>query len=1227
MFRTSNSEFIQKCGLDAYFFLRYLRMLLKIFIPSAIIVLPILLPINAVGGKGPNFAQGLYGNATGGWVNVTGLDQLAWGNVQPTKTNRYWAHLIMAVGIIIYCCFIFFDELRGFIRLRQAYLTSPQHRLRASATTVLVTAIPRKWCTAEALEGLYDVFPGGIRNIWINRDYDRLNEKVELRTKLALKLESAETDLIKKAKKANMNKLEKEAKKTGQKRSKQEKESERKAGDDKAAAMAGSRGVSTGNPHQVRHTVDEALNDASGSSSSSSRSSSADRGQQKKQLIPVPLIGQGLDAVGQGLTNVRKTVFGGLKAVGKELDDAITTTQGFQTPSEGQIPTAHTFGDGAPHADGVEDSTPTSTRTTPRSQRQTQNDDLPLIPSTPADSGNRQNPLRDDSMPEGTDQLYDNKPTFGTTDKRIENGEPAITKQNLDSNQETRLAAQLQSKSKLQRWRQRRNPLDVPSPIPHGAENNEFPFDNGDTKPVAEKSWKNFWKKSPEHDESNVAEEYPIAYDDSYEENEGEPAWKKYLRPEDRDTMRLPAFGISWLSWVPFIGAKVDTIDYCRKEVARLNLEIETDQKDPAKFPLMNSAFIQFNHQVAAHMACQSVSHHIPSQMAPRLVEIAPDDVIWSNMSIKWWERYIRTFGILIVIVALILGWAIPVAFTGTLSNISVVAAKYQWLNWITTLPDTVKSIIQGILPPLLLAILLALLPIILRFLTRLQGLSTGMAVEIAVQNYYFAFLFVQVFLVITASTALPKILANVNAIITTIPNTFAQSLPMSANYFFSYLILQALSNSAGTLVQVMGLIGWFILAPLLDSTARQKWKRQISLPDVQWGTFFPVYSNLAVIGTSRSKDLLSLLLTHGSSGLIYSVVAPLILVFNIITFSLFWFVFRYNTLYVTKFRHDTGGLLFPQAINHLFVGLYVMEIALIGLFFIQTGVDETTGEPIAGACVPQGVIMIVVLIFTALFQWLLNRAFRPLFTYLPITLEDDAVIRDEEFARAQEKRFNLADEEQEGDDINDVLEERERRSQEEEGFEEATDPDDYEKRHNHRLDPRNFTSLVPGALSRVVPGSGTWAERTRTRRKSSNWAQEQTHAVDVNAKAERTVRQHRLRHRHLKQKADAEAQVGANPIGDALFADIHDEIEDLTPEERDILVQRAFQHEALRARRPVIWIPRDDLGVSDDEVARTKRFSEHIWISNEYTALDSKARVVYRKSPPDFSEVDLIEL
>ncbi len=338
---------------------------------------------------------------------------------------------------------------------------------------------------------------------------------------------------------------------------------------------------------------------------------------------------------------------------------------------------------------------------------------------------------------------------------------------------------------------------------------------------------------------------------------------------------------------------------------------------------------------------------------------------------------------------------------------------------------------------------------------------------------------------------------------------------------------------------------------------------------------------------------------TDDCAGLVYSVISPLIMIFNIITFSLFWITYRYLTLYVTVFRFDTGGLLFPKALNQLFTGLYVMELCLIGLFFLVRNPDGN-GVP----CKGQGIIMIIIFIFTIIYQYLLNQAFSPLFRYLPITLEDDAVIRDEEFARSQQKRFKIAEEERDGDDLNKVLADRERRSEDKDRGIESIEMKDFEANKSHLPSgARNIHDLLP---------SKTWADRTRNRR--SGLLSRELHlpssSSDRNPDAPFS-------------HPDPERQ----PTDDSLFTGLADEIEDLTPAERDKLVQRAFQHAALRAKRPVIWIPRDELGVSDDEIYRTQRFSKHIWVSNEYTGLDGKARVVYRRSPPDFSEVDLIQL
>lgn len=49
LMKFKDREIIKKCGLDAYFFLRYLQTLLVIFVPIALLVIPILIPINFIG--------------------------------------------------------------------------------------------------------------------------------------------------------------------------------------------------------------------------------------------------------------------------------------------------------------------------------------------------------------------------------------------------------------------------------------------------------------------------------------------------------------------------------------------------------------------------------------------------------------------------------------------------------------------------------------------------------------------------------------------------------------------------------------------------------------------------------------------------------------------------------------------------------------------------------------------------------------------------------------------------------------------------------------------------------------------------------------------------------------------------------------------------------------------------------------------------------------------------
>ena len=114
--------------------------------------------------------------------------------------------------------------------------------------------------------------------------------------------------------------------------------------------------------------------------------------------------------------------------------------------------------------------------------------------------------------------------------------------------------------------------------------------------------------------------------------------------------------------------------------------------------------------------------------------------------------------------------------------------------------------------------------------------------------------------------------------------------------------------------------------------------------------------------------------------GLTYSVIAPLISIFCTVAFSMLMVVYHHHTAYVAQTQDKSGGEFYIRAINQLFVGLYVMELSLIGLFLLVRDIDISNGNAVGNPCAIQAIIMSVIFILTIVFQYLLNRAFNPLF-------------------------------------------------------------------------------------------------------------------------------------------------------------------------------------------------------------------------------------------------------
>lgn len=338
----------------------------------------------------------------------------------------------------------------------------------------------------------------------------------------------------------------------------------------------------------------------------------------------------------------------------------------------------------------------------------------------------------------------------------------------------------------------------------------------------------------------------------------------KLIPRSKRPTHRLPPRHLPFS--LPLMGEQVDTIDWCRREIVETTALLEKSRQvlkddiakpgtDGETYPPLNSAFIYFNQQIAAHIASQILLHDQPYTMHETYTEMSPEEVIWSNLSLNPYEKNVRlliswgiTFGILLL-------WTFPTAFIGAMSNAAELCVRYTWMSWLCKAPSAAQGIFSGVIPPILLAVLNLLLPIVLRRLAQLEGIPRKMGLEISLMTRYTLFLVIHSFLVVTLASglisALPQIANNPSSVATIL----ATQLPQASTFFLTYVMLQA-TKSAGNLAQLVSLAMYIIKLILLGGSPRSVWKMKYSMRTPEWGQLFPDVTIIAIISESPTYIL-----------------------------------------------------------------------------------------------------------------------------------------------------------------------------------------------------------------------------------------------------------------------------------------------------------------------------------------------------------------------------------
>lgn len=136
-------ELVDKIGLDAVLFLRFMRMIRNIFLVITVFGCGILIPINVAGGS-PFYEQ---------WHSIPTLMKFTPQYIFGTK---FWAFVIVAYLIQATVCFFLWWNYRAVYKLKRTYFESEEYKASLHSRTLLLTHIPAESRTDAGIAELVD---------------------------------------------------------------------------------------------------------------------------------------------------------------------------------------------------------------------------------------------------------------------------------------------------------------------------------------------------------------------------------------------------------------------------------------------------------------------------------------------------------------------------------------------------------------------------------------------------------------------------------------------------------------------------------------------------------------------------------------------------------------------------------------------------------------------------------------------------------------------------------------------------------------------------------------------------------------------------------------------------------------------------------------------------------------------------------------------------------------
>eukprot|EP01147_Barroeca_monosierra_P009382 gene9382-1630_t len=332
-----------------------------------------------------------------------------------------------------------------------------------------------------------------------------------------------------------------------------------------------------------------------------------------------------------------------------------------------------------------------------------------------------------------------------------------------------------------------------------------------------------------------------------------------------------------------FGGEVVNAVMYWRDKLDALNIKFGRNLEEVNRKPdYLPSAIVSFRSIKTATIASQLVHSPTPFTWSTSACPQAKD-LLWSNLSLTYRARMIRSTVVTIATIILMLLWAIPVSFVISLFSIGSLSRLIPQLDGYHHNNSFTSGLVQGFLASTILLGIMALVPYLMRWLSWFQGYPTKSDVGHATVVKLFWFQVINVFLVSLVFGSVLPIIDDLRDNPSALIDLLGSSIPRTGLFFTSLVMVRA--------------------TPV---------ERRKAFSAIHFD--IPVYI----------------------SGMTYSNINPVILPFFLGYLVLGYVTNRYLLFYVYKQRYDSGGQLWPLVFQQLMSCLIISQVAIAAVLIVK---------------------------------------------------------------------------------------------------------------------------------------------------------------------------------------------------------------------------------------------------------------------------------------------------